>query len=139
VKLYHMQKFTVPQSSYPDPYIPALNNLWCHTGSTRPAERGKTAVFTHSKAMLPYSDENTNVGSSDLCIQMKCSDLIYDAAGEDGGGFLAVFVEVERHQRIGPHREVVVHGQNLRSKHFKSLLRVPAVNISAHADKGIYP
>lgn len=41
------------------------------------------------------------------------SDLVDDAAGEEGGCFLAVCVEVERHQSIRPHREVVVHGQNL--------------------------
>lgn len=40
-------------------------------------------------------------------------DLVDDAAGEEGGRFLAVSVEVERHQGVGPHREVVVHGQNL--------------------------
>lgn len=41
-------------------------------------------------------------------------DLVDDAAGEEGGRFLAVCVEVERHQSVRPHREVVVHGQNLR-------------------------
>lgn len=35
-----MNRTTVPQSSYPDPYIPALNNLWCHTGNKQP--EGKT-------------------------------------------------------------------------------------------------
>ena len=46
---------------------------------------------------------------------LRHSDLVDDAAGEEGGCFLAVCVEVERHQSIGAHREVVVHGQNLRS------------------------
>lgn len=43
-------------------------------------------------------------------------DLVDDAAGEEGGRFLAVCVEVERHQSVRPHREVVVHGQNLRRR-----------------------
>lgn len=51
----------------------------------------------------------------DLGIQMKIVDLVDDAAGEEGGRFLAVCMEVERHQGIRPHGEVVVHGQNLRS------------------------
>lgn len=44
-------------------------------------------------------------------------DLIYDAAGEEGGRFLAVRVEVQRHQGVGAHGEVVVHGQDLRQTH----------------------
>lgn len=58
----------------------------------------------------------------DSCIQMmrfRLSDLIYDAAGEEGGRLLAVGVKVERHQSIRPHREVVVHGQNLRRSFMK--------------------
>lgn len=48
-----------------------------------------------------------------MCIQTRCLNLVYDAAGEEGGRFFAVGVEVECHQSIRPHREVVVHGQNL--------------------------
>lgn len=36
-----MKETTVPQSSYPGPYIPALNNLWCHTGNKQPGEEKK--------------------------------------------------------------------------------------------------
>jgi len=43
------------------------------------------------------------------------ADLVDDAAGEEGRRLLAVGVEVERHQSIGPHGEVVVHGQDLRT------------------------
>lgn len=46
--------------------------------------------------------------------RVKLSDLVDNAAGEEGGCFLSVCVEVERHQSVGPHREVVIHGQNLR-------------------------
>lgn len=46
--------------------------------------------------------------------RFKMSDLVDDATGEEGRCFLAVCVEVERHQSVRPHREVVVHGQNLR-------------------------
>lgn len=49
--------------------------------------------------------------------RLNLSDLVDDAAGEEGGRFLAVRVEVERHQGVGPHREVVVHGQNLKRTH----------------------
>lgn len=50
-------------------------------------------------------------------------DLIYDAAGEEGGRFLAVRVEVQRHQGVGAHGEVVVHGQDLRQTHNGSAQR----------------
>lgn len=47
---------------------------------------------------------------------IQITDLVDDAAGEEGGRFLTVCMETERHQSVGPHREVVVHGQNLRRK-----------------------
>lgn len=45
------------------------------------------------------------------------SDLVDDAAGEEGGGLLTVRVEVQCHQSVGPHGEVVIHGQNLSHTH----------------------
>lgn len=44
----------------------------------------------------------------------RLSDLVDDAAREEGRRFLTVRVEVERHQGVRSHREVVIHGQNLR-------------------------
>lgn len=46
----------------------------------------------------------------------QLSHLVDDAAGEEGRGLLTVRVEVERHQSVRPHREVVVHGQNLQRR-----------------------
>lgn len=48
---------------------------------------------------------------------MKHSHLIDDAAGEEGGRFFPVGVEVQRHQSVGAHGEVVIHGQNLERTH----------------------
>lgn len=72
--------------------------------------------------------------------RLKLSDLVDDAAGEEGGRFLTVRVEVERHQSVWPHGEVVVHGQNLRgggtcSKCFRSVsVGLNHNNISAGKD-----
>lgn len=41
------------------------------------------------------------------------ADLIDDAAGEEGRGLLPMRVEVESHQGVRPHREIIVHRQNL--------------------------
>lgn len=46
--------------------------------------------------------------------ELTLADLVDDAAGEEGGRFLTVRVEVEGHQSVRPHGEVVVHGQHLR-------------------------
>lgn len=59
-------------------------------------------------------------------------DLVDDATGEEGGGFLAVRVEVERHQSVGPHGEVVVHGQNLRRR-CRALLSVATQTHRVHS------
>ncbi len=61
--------------------------------------------------------------------QFKLSDLVDDAAGEEGWRFLAVCVEVERHQSIRPHREVVVHGQNLRRTCSVCFIRTESVSV----------
>lgn len=61
------------------------------------------------------------------------ADLVDDAAGEKGGGLLPVGVEVERHQSIWAHREIIIHGQNLRRPNRrgeKSHQKVPLVQMS---------
>lgn len=128
--LHHVHKSTVPRSSYPDLYIPALNNLWCHTRSRQPMGRGKYSLVQKETASLClYKKNNKNNKDSyritrllhsylnpEPALFIQITDLVDDAAGEEGGRFLTVCMETERHQSVGPHREVVVHGQNLRRK-----------------------
>lgn len=128
--LHHVHKSTVPRSSYPDLYIPALNNLWCHTGSTQPVGRGKYSLLQNEAASSCLCKKTTKITKNSYRIKrflhsylnpepalfIQITDLVDDAAGEEGGRFLTVCMETERHQSVGPHREVVVHGQNLRRK-----------------------
>lgn len=59
--LHHVHKSTVPRSSYPDLYIPALNNLWCHTGSTQPVGRGKYSLLQNEAASLCLYKKTTKI------------------------------------------------------------------------------
>lgn len=65
---------------------------------------------------------------------IQITDLVDDAAGEEGGRFLTVCMETERHQSVGPHREVVVHGQNLRRKSSVCFI----VQLSVTKDIGVH-
>lgn len=143
-----MKETTVPQSSYPGPYIPALNNLWCHTGNKQPAEEKKghrRRGYSYRAFCFLYEND-----AEEHCINsvplmtwfvifkpsgFRVFDLVDDAAGEEGGRFLAVCVEVERHQSVGPHGEVVVHGQNLRRR-CRVLLGVATQTQSSFTGKG---
>lgn len=80
-----MTKLTIPQSFYPDLYIPALNNLWCHTGSTRPEAGQIKTKPPNLQPVAVYSYENTSAVKfeRDLRIQTRRWDLVYDAAGEE--------------------------------------------------------
>lgn len=72
-----MNKATVPQSSYPNPYIPALNNLWCHTGNIPPEEREKYIntstcdIFSNLAFVLTFKFKCSKTFAHDLCVQMK--------------------------------------------------------------------
>lgn len=59
-ELHHVNAATVPQSSYPDPYIPALNNLWCHTGNKQPEEQRKKKKSRRQYGALGFSDVSDN-------------------------------------------------------------------------------
>lgn len=103
-----MEGSPVPRSSYPDPYIPAPNSLWCHRGNTQPGKQ----TFTDYHLIWVWL--HTPRRPNNLHIQILSINLVDDAAGEERRRFLTVSVEIERHQSVGAHREVVVHGQNLR-------------------------
>ncbi len=65
MRLHHISKATVPQSSYPDPYIPALNNLWCHTENKQPGDKTRKVniIITQLLCQIAYSEElyNNNI------------------------------------------------------------------------------
>lgn len=74
-----MKETTVPQSSYPGPYIPALNNLWCHTGNKQPGEEKRG---TGGEEVI-----HTELFVSCMKTMQRSTALIFKFSSSDDSGY----------------------------------------------------